>query len=199
MYGYEYERRKIARLKGTDYLWLGILGQVVGGMVIYGTDDAGSTISIVGQGILILFTGVLVGGCTKFVRYYGMNRWWALLGIFNVIGVGLLIDLPRWGRGKNRGAGFDVEYAEPYRRDVWRMDVRVKLDEVAAANVREPIMLQVPRGANVGSAMKVLAAVIPGLFEGELPGAGYWINGVRADRRAELSDGDELVVRMTNA
>jgi hypothetical protein len=57
-------------------------------------------------------------------------------------------------------------------------------------------MLQVPRGANVGSAMKVLAGVIPGLAGGELPSAGYWINGVQADRRAELSDGDELVVRI---
>ena len=54
-------------------------------------------------------------------------------------------------------------------------------------------------GAGKSTLMKVLAGVIPGLYEGELPGAGYWINGVRADRRAELSDGDELIVRKSEA
>jgi hypothetical protein len=195
MYGYEYERRKIARLKGRDYIWLGIIGQVAGLILIHSPEDAATPAGMVGQFVLILFTGLLVGGCAKYARYYRINGGWALLGIFNVVGVYALFIVRRIERRKNGGAGFSVIFAEPYRRDVWRMDVRVKLDEIAEANVREPIHLQVPRGANVGSAMKVLAGVIPGLAGGELPAAGYWINGVQADRRAELSDGDELVVR----
>ena len=196
MSGYEYQRRKIAKLKGEDYLILGIIGQIAGALLLHSPSDASTPVGLAGQGVLILFTGLLVGGCTKYARYYAMPRLWALLGIFNIVGVLGLIVIRFANREKHRGPGFSVEFNEPYRRDVWRMDVRVKLDELIDPNVREPIMLQVPRGSNVGSAMKVLAGVIPGLLEGELPSAGFWINGVQADRRAELSDGDELVVRL---
>ncbi|MGD0139316.1 MAG: hypothetical protein ABSD28_10595 [Tepidisphaeraceae bacterium] len=197
MYGIRYERRKIARLKGMDYLWLGLVGQFAGFILIDAAPpDPTSAPVIAGEFALVLFTGILVGGCGKYARFYGLNRWWGLLGFLNVLGVLILILLPpRQGRATD-SAGFSVIFAEPYRRDVWRMDVRVILDQTVGTAVREPIMLQLPRGANVGSAMKVLAGAIPGLFDGELPAARYSINGNPTDRRAELSDGDELFVRV---
>ena len=88
-------------------------------------------------------------------------------------------------------------FAEPYRRDVWRMDVRVTLDQSVGAAVREPIMLQLPRGANVGTAIKTLAGVIPELDTAQSQSERFAINGQPADRRAELSDGDELAVSAT--
>jgi hypothetical protein len=197
MYGYRYERRKIARLKGMDYLWFGLIGQIAGlCLVDAGLADPSSSPLIAGEFALVLFTGILVGGCGKYARYHGLNRWWGLLGFLNVLGVLILILLPRRQGRQTDGAGFSVIFAEPYRRDVWRMDVRVILDQTVGTAVREPIMLQLPRGVNVGSAMKVLAGAIPGLFDGELPSARYTINGNPADRRTELSDGDELVVRV---
>ncbi|MGD0388841.1 MAG: hypothetical protein ABSC42_07800 [Tepidisphaeraceae bacterium] len=197
MYGYRYERRKIARLKGMDYLWFGLVGQIAGaGLVAAAPPDPSSTPVIAGEFVIVLCTGILVAGCGKYVRYHGLNRWWGLLGFFNALGVLILMILPPRKGGSKDGPGFSVIFAEPYRRDVWRMDVRVMLDEALGTGVREPIMLQLPRGANVGSAMKVLAGVIPGLFDGELPAASYSINGNPTDRRAELSDGDELVVRV---
>jgi hypothetical protein len=36
--------------------------------------------------------------------------------------------------------------------------------------------------------------VIPGLYDGDLPGVEFAINGQPVDRKAELSDGDEMVV-----
>jgi hypothetical protein len=196
MYGYRYECRKIARLKGMDYLWFGLIGQIAGLFLLGpGLADPSSAPLVVGEFSLVLFTGVLVGGCGKYACYHGLSRWWGLLGLLNAPGVLILMLLPpRTGRQMD-SAGFSVVFAESYRRDVWRMDVRVMLDEALGTGVREPIMLQLPRGANVGSAMKVLAGAIPGLFDGELPSAGYSINGSPADRRAELSDGDELIVR----
>ena len=196
MYGYRYERRKIARLKGLDYLWFGLVGQIAGFMLVDAAPpDPSSAPVIVGEIAIVLFTGILVGGSGKYARYYGLSRWWGLLGFLNALGVLILTLLPRRNEGPTPGGGFSVVFAEPYRRDVWRMDVRVMLDEALGTGVREPIFLQLPRGANVGSAMKVLAGAIPGLFDGELPSASYSINAQPADRRAELSDGDELIVR----
>jgi hypothetical protein len=42
--------------------------------------------------------------------------------------------------------------------------------------------------------MKILAGVIPDLMDGDLPGASFAVNGALADRRAELSDGDEMII-----
>jgi hypothetical protein len=197
MYGYRYERRKISRLKGRDYLWFGLVGQIAGLFLVgAGLADPSSSPLIAGEFALVLFTGILVGGCGKYARFYGLNRWWGLLGFLNALGVLILMLLPPRKGWPTRGEGFSVIFAEPYRRDVWRMDVRVMLDEALGTGVREPIMLQLPRGVNVGSAMKVLAGVIPGLSDGELPSASYSINGEPADRRAELGDGDELIVRV---
>ena len=197
MYGYRYERRRNARLKGMDYLWFGLVGQIAGFFLIAAPPVPASAPVIIGQFAVILFTGILVGGCGKYARYYGLSRWWGLLGLLSAVGVVILMLLPpRVGRPVD-GDGFSVIFAEPYRRDVWRMDVRVVLDQSLGTDVREPIMLQLPRGANVGSAMKVLAGAIPGLFDGELPAASYTINGHPADRRTELSEEDELVVRVS--
>jgi hypothetical protein len=196
MYADDDERRRISKLQGMDYLGLGIIGQIAGLLVIHSPEDMTSGTGLAGQAILILFTGVLVGGCAKFVKYHRMPKWLALLGVLNVPGVFVLLLVRAVRRDRKGGQGFGVIFAEPYRRHVWRMDVRVKLDDTVRTNVHEPIMLQLARGANVGTAMKTLADVIPGLNEGELPSATYSINGREADRREELNDGDELVVRV---
>ena len=196
MYADDAERKRIAKLKGWDYLGLGIIGQIAGMLVIHSPEDLASPIGISGQVILILFTGVLCGGCAKYAKFHRMGKWWALVGLFNFLGVFVLLVVA-WLRGwskEGRGRGFSVIFAEPYKRDVWRMDVKVKLDETVGTRVHEPINLQLARGSNVGTAMKTLAGVIPGLNDGELPNGTYWINGQEANRRMELSDGDELVV-----
>jgi hypothetical protein len=198
MYADDAERKRIAKLKGWDYLGLGIIGQIAGLLVVHSPEDLASPIGIAGQVILILFTGVLVGGCAKYAKFYRMGKGWALLGLFNFPGVLMLVVIAglRSLSKHGKGAGFSVIFAEPYKRDVWRMDVKVKLDETVGARVNEPINLQLARGSNVGTAMKTLAGVIPGLNDGELPNGEYLINGQEADRRMELSDGDELVVRV---
>jgi len=64
MYGYRYERRKIARLKGMDYLWLGLIGQIAGFILVdAGPPGPSSAPVIAGEFAIVLFTGILVGGC----------------------------------------------------------------------------------------------------------------------------------------
>ncbi|MGD0462662.1 MAG: hypothetical protein ABSB74_09245 [Tepidisphaeraceae bacterium] len=195
-----YSRRKIARLMGLDYLGAGLVGQAMGTVLTaaaWGTDQR--TPGAIGNLLLVLGTGVLLGGCGIYARYHRLSRWWGLLGVFSVVGVLILLVLPLISRERKYGPGFGVMFAEPYRRDVWRMDVRVTLDQNVGTAVREPILLQLPRGANVGTAMKTLAGVIPELDSGELPAARFAINGQPADRRTELSHGDELAVCATIA
>jgi len=195
-----YSRRKFARSMGLDYLGAGLVGQAMGAvltMAAWGTDD--KTPAAIGNLLLVLGTGVLLGGCGIYARYHRLSRWWGLLGFFSVVGVLILLVLPLISRRRQYGQGFAVMFAEPYRRDVWRMDVRVTLDRSLGTAVREPILLQLPRGANVGTAMKTLAGVIPELDGGQLPAARFAINGQPADRRDELSHGDELAVSATIA
>lgn len=194
MFGYQAERRRIAKLMGVDYLWFGLFGQFMGAMLMGAAPDAMSAPMFAGEAGLVLSTGVLVGGCAMYARYHGLRRACALLGMLSVVGVVILTMLPARQKERKAGQGFSVIFAEPYRRDVWRMDVRVKLDEKIGTGVREPIMLQLPRGACVGNAMKTLAGVIPELQEGDLPGVEFAINGQRVDRKAELSNGDEVAV-----
>lgn len=195
MYADDAHRKRIAKLKGLDYLGLGIVGQIAGVLVIHSPEDLTTGPGIAGQLILILFTGVLVGGCAKYAKYRRLSKAWALLGLLNFVGVLGLFIVVAVRRKKKYGEGFGVLFAEPYKRHVWRMDVKVRLDESVGTDVRESIMLQLSRGAKVGTAMKTLAGVIPGLEDGELRNGAYTING-EADRREELSDGDELVVRV---
>jgi hypothetical protein len=196
MFADDEHRRRISKLRGMDYLWLGIVGQIAGLLVIHAPEDMATPQGLAGQAILILFTGVLVGGCAKFVKFHKLPRWLALLGILNAPGVLVLFVVRLCHREKRHGEGFGVLFAEPYKRHVWRMDVRVRLDETVGTSVHEPITLQLARGSNVGTAMKTLAGVIAGLNDGELPDATYSINGHEADRRVELNDGDQLVVRV---
>jgi hypothetical protein len=199
LFGYEAERRKMSKLKGTDYLLFGIFGQWMGGILIAVAPHGLATAPLIsGELVVILSTGVLIGGCAMFARFHRLNRAWAMLGLFNLPGVLMLMLLTiQWRQGE-RGHGFSVIFAEPYRRDVWRMDVRVVLAENTGVSVREPIMVQLPRGCNVGTAMKTLAGVIPGLIDGDLPQANFTINGARASRRDELSHGDEMIVSIVS-
>ena len=195
MFGYRAERRKISKLMGVDYLWFGLVGQFTGGLLIAaGSQQPAIPPMLAGELAVVLSTGVLIGGCAMYCRYHGLGRFCALLGLFSLFGVLILITLPSLRRQRERGNGFSVIFAAPYRRDIWRMDVRVKLDEKIGTGVNEPILLQIPRGANVGTAMKTLAGVIPNLHDGDLPNADFTVNGRRADRRAELCNGDEIVV-----
>jgi hypothetical protein len=197
MFGYQAERRKLAKLMGMDYLLFGLFGQFVGVVLLIAVPfDPTSAPMLAGELALVLSTGVLIGGCAMYAGFHRLSRFWALLGLLNVVGVLILILLPLCRRQRERGAGFSVIFAEPYRRDIWRMDVRIKLDEKIGAGVNESILLQIPRGANVGTAMKTLAGVIPNLHDGDLPDAEFIVNGLRTDRRAELSDGDEMIVTL---
>jgi hypothetical protein len=197
MIGYRAERRKLARLMGMDYMAFGIFGQFVAVVLLLAVPfDPGSHVVITAEFAFVLCTGVIIGGCTMFAAFNRISRVWALLGLFNLPGTLILLLLPLRGRRRTVGPGFSVIFAEPYRRDVWRMDVRVQLDENIGTGVREPIMLQLPRGANIGTALKTLAGVIPNLFDGDLPNTAFIVNGRPADRRDELSDGDQMIVKL---
>jgi len=195
MLGYHTHRRRTALNMGLDYLAFGLFGQIFSAILILLLYEGWAMpVTAVGMMSMIISTGVLVGGCAKFARFHGLPSVCGLLGMLSILGVLVLVVIPPLLRGRPAGEGFSVIFAEPYRRDVWRMEVRVKLDETVGAGVTEPIILQLPRGANIGTAMKILAGVIPDLMDGDLPGASFAVNGALADRRAELSDGDEMII-----
>lgn len=185
-----YDRRKIVR-QGIDCIRLGLVGQSLGAVILCLADQGG--LRSIAALMIVLGTGVLVGGCGIFARYHRLSTMWGLLGFLNVLGVAILGTLSQPNRARSRG--FAVVFPEPYRRDVWRMDVQVKLkrDTGKASGVSEPILLQLPRGANVGTAMKVLSGAIPALDDG-VASTQFLINGQSAGRRDELSNGDELIV-----
>jgi hypothetical protein len=205
---YVYDRHRLTRSMGLDCLGVGLVGQIIGavftGFTLGNNQNPQNPLRMIGFILLVMGTGVLLGGCGVFARYHRLGRWCGLLGFLSIFGVLILLVLSRMQQNlplipgyQRRHRGFDVVFAEPYRRDVWRMDVRVILDQSVASAVREPIMLQLPRGANIGTAMKTLASVIPELDSTPSPAERFTINGERADRRAELSHGDELAVSAT--
>jgi hypothetical protein len=181
-----------------DYLVAGLVGQVFGAILIGIAGDIGqTTLGIMGCFLFVVGTGVLLGGCGTFARFHRLRRWAPCLGFLSIVGVSILLFIPLISFRRKSSAGFDVLFAEPYRRDVWRMDVRVIVDPSFGAAIHEPIMLQLPRGANVGTALKTLAGVIPELDLTQSPSERFTINAQPADRRSELSQGDELAIAAT--
>jgi len=192
LFGYAAQRRKNAKRMGVDCICVGLFGQVVAaGLLGFAQIDGGSQLGFVAAVVFTLATGVLVGGCSLYARYHGLNPVWGLLGFFNVAGFLALYCASLIGDGTPRGKGFAVIHAEPYRRDVWRMDIRVIVDPALKIGVSESIMLQVARGASVAAAIKTLAGALPRLDEDPMS-LRFAINGVPADRRDELCEGDEL-------
>jgi hypothetical protein len=195
MLGYHTHRRRNALNMGLDYLAFGLFGQFFSAILILLLCEGwAQPVTAVGMMSMIISTGVLVGGCAKFAKFHGLPSACGLLGMLSILGVLALVLIPPLLRGRPASEGFSVIFAEPYRRDVWRMEVRVKLNESIGAGVTEPIILQLPRGANIGTALKILAGVIPNLMDHELPDACFAVNGAVADRRGELSDGDEVII-----
>jgi hypothetical protein len=197
---YAYDRNKLSKSMGIDYLTAGLIGQTVGPILIAiagGIDRI--ALGVMGCLLFVIGTGVLLGGCGMFARFHRLSRWSPFLGLLSIVGVSILLVLPSMKPRRKHGEGFSVMFAEPYRRDVWRMDVRVILDQSISAAIREPIMLQLPRGANVGTALKTLAGVIPELDLTQSPTERFTINAEPADRRSELSQGDELAIAATIA
>jgi hypothetical protein len=192
LFGYAAQRRKNAKRMGVDSVYLGMFGQAIGAVLLalcYGDDH--SPLNFVAAVVFTLATGVLVGGCSLYARHRGLSPIWGLLGFFNAPGFLAIYCACAIGDGTPRGKGFAVIQAAPYRRDVWRMDIRVVVDPELQIGVTEPIMLQVARGASVALAIKTLAGALPRLDEDPIS-LRCAINGVPADRRDELCEGDEL-------
>jgi hypothetical protein len=176
-----------------DYIEVGLLGQCIGVVLLMVTIVCGQpALQLTSNLLIALGSAVLVAGCGAYAAYHGRSRWWGLLGLLGLGGIVVLMCLPSTRGGGNR-RGFAVVFAEPYRRDVWRMDVRVLLDATLAASKFEPIMLQLPRGASVAMAVKTLAPVVPSMRRqpGDLK---YLVNGQPAKPADEMSDGDELTI-----
>jgi hypothetical protein len=187
-----------SRELGYDAIELGLFGQGLGLILVMSTiGTAANVAQWIGELSAVLGTALLVAGCGKHAVYQGRSKWWGLMGLLSLVGVIVVLTIGAIPRAHDLTGGFEVRYTEPYRRDVWRMDVRVRLDESVGAGVAEPIQLQVPRGASVSSAIKILAGPIPILKESMLD-LKYEINGVAAKAVDELSDGDELLVKKMN-
>jgi len=138
---------------------------------------------------------VLVAGCGAFASYHGRSRWCGLLGLLSLAGVlvVLMMALPRIRLERRKG--FDVIYAPPYRRDVWRMDVQVMLDDALQDKPTPPIMLQLPRGASIAAAVKTLEPIVPSLRR-EMSDFKFLLNGQPAKHNEDMSDGDELNISL---
>jgi putative ubiquitin-RnfH superfamily antitoxin RatB of RatAB toxin-antitoxin module len=107
------------------------------------------------------------------------------LGFLNILGVSLLLLIPR--RRVGAGAGFDLSIGSR-RRDVWRMEVHVCLP-----NSAEPLLLHLPRGATVEAAARMLIAVLPQL-EQTLREGKFLVNSHPVQRSDELADQDKLQI-----
>ncbi|MGH9592094.1 MAG: MoaD/ThiS family protein, partial [Bryobacteraceae bacterium] len=142
--------------------------------------------------VLILGTAVLAGGFGKYAVYHGRSPWWGLLSLLSILGV--MFIFVAVGEAKHRQlGGFEVLYAPEEKRDIWKMDVRIRVEESLGVGVWEPIHMQLPRGASVMSAAKTLAEAVPALGE-SVDSAIFRVNGKPAKPSDDLSDGDELVI-----
>jgi molybdopterin converting factor small subunit len=186
-------RREALLHSGGGCIRFGLGGQFVGGLLlIIMVMDAGPWAILMADLVLILGTALVVIGCAILASSRGRSPWWGLLGLLSILGVMFVMFLERPRRKRNEG-GFEVRYLAPYRRDVWRMDLRVKLDASLGAGEFEPIVLQIARGATVSAAVKMLAGVVPAL---RLQSAAlqFQLNQHSAKPTDELHDGDELVI-----
>jgi hypothetical protein len=180
--------RLTARRMGLDYIEVGLVGQGIGlVLLMFAIFDALPGLRLPGNVLMALGTAVLVAGCGAYAVYHGRSRWWGLLGLLSLGGIVALLCLTV-GRGHTRRRGFSVIFAEPYRRDVWRMDVRVNVD-----GQTEPIMLQLPRGASVAAAVKALAPILPSMRR-EPADLKFLVNGRAAKATDDMSDGDALTI-----
>jgi hypothetical protein len=182
-----------ARKMGFDYIWSGAGGQVFGALMLVATSEHGADgPTMVACLVLILGTAVLAGGFGKYAIYHGRSRWWGLLSLLSVLGVMAIFALV--GEAKHRQlGGFEVLYAPEEKRDIWKMDVRIRVEESLGVGMWEPIHMQLPRGASVLAAAKTLAEAVPTLGE-SVDSAVFRVNGKPAKPSDDLSDGDELVI-----
>ena len=142
--------------------------------------------------VLTLGTAVLAGGFGKFAIYHGRSRWWGLMSLTSLVGVMFMFAMV--GVPKNRqSGGFEVMYVLAMQKDVWRMDVRISVEESLGAGKWEPIQMQLPRGASVLSAAKTLAEAVPAL-NAAIDTAVFRVNGKPAKPVDDLSEGDELTI-----
>jgi hypothetical protein len=190
--------RLAARRMGLDYIEVGLVGQGIG-VVLLGVMimDNRPGLQLPANLLIALGSAVLVAGCGAYAAYHGRSRWWGLLGLLSLGGIVAVMCLanPHLRTGRR---GFAVIFAEPYRKDVWRMDVRVLVDSSLAGSRLEPIMLQLPRGANIASAVKTLAPVLAPLRR-EPADLKYLINGQPAKPTDEMTEGDELMIAPRDA
>ncbi|MDP9175345.1 MAG: hypothetical protein M3O30_16000 [Planctomycetota bacterium] len=174
----------------ANYITFGLMGQIAGALILpMMTFDHEPWGILMGNLLLVLGTSVLMVGCGIIATTRGRHQAWGLLGLLSIPGVGLLLCL-RTPRRKNKG-GFEVRYLAPYRRDVWKIDIRVRLDPSLGTGIAEPIVLQIARGANVAGAVKMLAGALPALRQ-NLADLAYQINGQCVTPAYELVDGNEL-------
>ena len=172
-----------AKRMGVDAIQVGLAGQTFGVLMILFSYSA-NTVPGLGWGgriLAVLGTCVLVAGSRRFAKFRRRSPWWGILGLFNIAGVLALLLIPR---GKS-SVGFDLMAADP-RRDVWKMEVHVKVQDL-----REPVLLHLPRGASVDAAARSLSLALPHL-EQALRNAKFLINGKPAQRGDDLSDQDTL-------
>lgn len=190
-------RREYKRM-GLDYIELGLIGQLVGAVLLtcaLWSSDRSPLRLAAAEALIALSTAVLMAGCGQFAVYRQRSRWWGLLGIASFAGTILVVVITTSGSiDRDYRRGFSVLHGPPAsQRDVWKMDVRVKLDASMGLHVHEAIHLQLPRGASISVATKTIANAIPQLWE-RMPAAICSINGEPAGRGDELSDGDELTI-----
>ncbi len=166
-----------AKRMGVDAMQVGLVGQTFGVLMILFSYDANTVPGLAwgGKILAVLGTCVLVAGCRRFAQFRRRSPWWGILGFFNIAGVLGLLLIPR-GRST---VGFDLMGEDP-RRDVWKMEVHVQLQDL-----REPVLLHLPRGASVDAAIRSLSLALPHLEEG-LRNAKFLINGkpATAQRRS---------------
>jgi hypothetical protein len=188
----DYEKSE-ARRMGFDYIWAGVAGQIFGAVMLLAVRDQRSEGPIVTAiVVLMLGTAVLAGGFGKFAIYHGRSRWWGLMSLTSLVGVMFMFALVGVPKTRQSG-GFEVMYAPAMQKDVWRMDVRICVEESLGAGKWEPIQMQLPRGASVLSAAKTLAEAVPALG-GAIDTAIFRINGKPAKPADDLSEGDELTI-----
>lgn len=181
---------------GIDYIWAGVFGQGMGGWMLSGLFHQGRLgPTLAGIVVFVLGTAVLAGGFGKYAIYHHRTRWWGLLSILSLLGVMILFALSfAPNRGPGARGGFEVLYApNGPTKDIWKMNVRIRVDESLGAGTWEPFHMTLPRGMSVLLASKTLVNAVPALRDA-LDTATFLVNGREVRPIEDLDDGDEVVI-----
>jgi hypothetical protein len=154
---------------------------------------AAPSVKFIVHSLIVLGTIAMLAGSVKYTRYYALHPAWAIAGLFSVFGAAVLMLAARSREEEDCIRGFEVKRAAE-RSSIWRMTITVRFNgEFAQHTGGQDITMEMPKGAPVSTAVRMIGRVIPELSI-PLQTARFFVKDERLKLKNELNPNDVLVI-----